>query len=108
MRASVRTVHSGKPTQGRVSFTAEFDVFAQQNQKLVTSYSTDYDSVSNEISFKETFGIKSAGLGIDVQLSEEGRLNRETYSAEYTGSINYHIGMYIVFIKYRYIVHSFL
>lgn len=94
LHVSVKTVRSGQPSNGQLSVTAEFDVFAQQNQKVVTSYVSAYNSAVNAGNFKDTFDLKSSGLSIDVQLSREAGFDRETYSGEYVTRVLYQVGTY--------------
>lgn len=73
LSASIRATRDGTPFNGKLEIVAELDAFAQDNQKLVVSYSKQV-TLDVEAKTKGTsltnFAAKSTGLGIDIQGTE--------------------------------------
>lgn len=75
-----------------ISVTAEFDIFSQPSQKIVTIYKSSGNINSEDLSQSTDLEIKSSGLNINTQYSEEILLNKNTYTGEYTNRLKYHVG----------------
>nr|CAI5824604.1 unnamed protein product [Callosobruchus analis] len=92
--SSIKTTRTGTVTKGEVVITAEFDIFAQPGQKLVSTYkhSIDTGAEAKSATFKRSLNLKSSGLGVDIQSSEESHFDRENYVGEYVAKVKYHVG----------------
>ncbi|CAG9832524.1 unnamed protein product [Diabrotica balteata] len=70
------------------------DVFAQPNQKLVIDYRFTpqvANDNTNAVIYNELL-VKSVGLGINIEATEEARLNRKTISGDYYSRLKYVVG----------------
>lgn len=78
---------------GDVTIVSEIDVFAHPTQKIVSTLKLAGTVNSQGITSGSTIAtIKSQGLGIDIQYTEEAKVDRSTYSGEYLLLLKYHVG----------------
>ncbi|KAJ8950746.1 hypothetical protein NQ318_011239 [Aromia moschata] len=91
LSVSVRTTRTGEPSNGEIAIITTLDVFAQPGQKLVVTYKARASSTTT-ITAAESLNIQSSGLGVDIQITEEFNVDKQTYSAGYDGRIKYHVG----------------
>lgn len=79
-------------SQQQITITTEFDVFAQPQQKIVSLYKASATVSSEGLNSAANLDVKSSGLGINIEWSENAKLNRNTYSGEYNNKLKYHVG----------------
>lgn len=87
---SVKTSLNEYEHNADIIVISEFDVFAHPTQKLVATYKL-FSSYNGE-NEGNTLTIQSQGLGIDIQYTERGGVDRKTYSGEYLLQLKYHVG----------------
>ncbi|CAH1965494.1 unnamed protein product [Acanthoscelides obtectus] len=94
LSSSIKTTRTGTATKGEVVIVAEFDIFAQPAQKLVTTYkhSIDTGAEVKSATFKRSLDVKSSGLGVDIHSSEMSHFDRQHYAGEYIAKVKYHVG----------------